>query len=54
MKNFNIMEFTEKSIFRGRGVFTKKQYIEGIAEKGEAWTVCRFEGAGLGKKRGCF
>ena len=27
----------------------KNQYRGGIAQKGEAWTVCRFKG-GLGKK----
>ena len=40
----------ENSSFRGEGV-TKKQCIGGIAEKGGAWTVCRFKG-GLTRKRG--
>ena len=35
--------------------FTKNQYRGGTAEKGGAWTVCRFKGeGGLARKRDIF
>ena len=55
MKNFNILEVHWKIWVLRRGL-TKNQYREGDCLKsGGAWTVCRFKGEGLARKRGwCF
>ena len=50
MKNFNILGVHGKTRVLERGVHKKLIYKEDSL-KGEAWTVCRFNG-GLGKKEG--
>ena len=50
MKNFNNLGVHVKTRVLERGVPKKSIYREDSL-KGEAWTVCRFNG-GLGKKEG--
>ena len=54
MENFNIIyvDSLENPFFGGgEVVVTKKQYMEENCIKRGAWTVCRFKGGGLAKKR---
>ena len=37
-------------VLGGGGGVTKNQYIGGLPKKG-VWTICRFKGGGLAKKR---
>ena len=55
MKNFNIFGVNVKiRVLQGKGgggVHEKPIYSGGLPKKG-AWTVCRFKGGGLSKKKG--
>ena len=50
MKNFNSMEFTEKSIFRGGGCSRKSNIQRGLPKKGRLGQFADLRGQGLAKK----
>ena len=55
MKNFDLFGFHWKMWVLGGGGFTKNQCRGGFPKKGGgAWTVCRFKGGGITRKRVVF